>query len=927
MLFSIIGAAQNGVDLSQKVPFDPSFRIGTLPNGLTYYIKQNTTPKGKASFYLYQNVGSVLENDKQHGLAHFLEHMAFNGTSHFPGNSMIDWLENKGVKFGSEINAYTSTNETVYNLSRVPITNEKVLDSCLLILSDWCNNLTLDASEIDAERKVIQEEWRQLYTANYRFDKQLKDVRYNYSIYSKRDPLGSMDIVKNFKYSSLRNFYNDWCRTDLQAISVIGDFNVDEVEAKIKNRFAQIPAIKTPKLRTYVTIPENKDPLFKIAKDKEVRETKLNLEIRQFYKKDNSQAQLRALFVHTFFMKLMANRYTEALRNPNLPYSYARAVYTDFEKNYKAFNLSLVAKDGQVEAALKAVYTEIQRVVQYGFTEQEIEQLKTKLINKNEASHKNSRVSKSDAYGARIKAAYLDGVAVSSKDFDYNFTKTVIPTITRQEVSEVINQYLTKKNRVFTITAPDKTDLELPNLQDIQKIMYEVEHTTLEPYVDFKKLDLALLENEPEGGAIVSENIMRDFKAIEWKLSNGAKVVYKYSTYKKNHIELKAISAGGSSLYAVDDIPSFNTVSLANKYGIGDLDPQSYSNIMTDNSATSKVKLSAYQEYVLASAANKDIESMFQLVYMRFEAPRFDEDIFNTIMANNYKGIENPSKNPNVLIGNKYRKVVANGDPRYFEFNKAYLDQMDFNRAKEIYKERFNNASDFTFYMIGDAPLDTVRTMVKKYIGAIQGEGEKEDYQLLENYFPKGKHTYRFSVPNEAPMATVVIKMEDEPITYNRARMVYHSLLDDILNIRFLENIREKEGGVYAIGVNTNTSRMPIPKLSMDISFSCDPNNAEHLRTLVYQELEHIQKEVKQSDLDKVVLNVKKARPGNLQTNDFWMTALETYYTYGENMMAPMYFDDILDQVTTEDIQNAANYFLSNAKVLDFIFLPESASE
>ncbi|MBD0824244.1 M16 family metallopeptidase [Aestuariibaculum marinum] len=921
-IISFSGFSQNTLDLTQEVPFDNTIRRGVLSNGLTYYIKHNELPKDKTSFYLYQNVGAVLENDKQNGLAHFLEHMAFNGTTHFPGNTVIDWLEKKGVKFGKEINAYTSTNETVYNLSEVPTVNEKVIDSCLLILSDWCNELSLTDEEIDAERKVIQEEWRQRYNANYRLDKQLKGVKYNHSIYSKRDALGSMDVVKSFKYKALRDFYHDWYRTDLQAIGIVGDFDVDVMEEKVKTLFSKIPAIKNPKERKYVTIPDNEKPLYKVATDKEVKNVGLTLEIRQFYKKDNSLAQQRENFVHTFFNSLMNARYKEAIMKGKTSFKSARALYGDFEKNYKAFNLNLSANEGEVENAFKAVYTELHRVVQHGFTQGEIDRLKAKMLQNNENWLLNGETTTSDSYAKRIKNTFLDGLAFPTYEFGYNFSKSVIPTISKEEVSALAKQYLTEKNRVFTITAPEKENLQVPTLNQIQSIMAEVENSKLEPYVDQFPTDMVLLDSLPAGGKIIGEKLNRGFKAVEWQLSNGAKVVYKFNNAHKGHIELNAVSQGGASVYDVKDIPSLQAVSLVNRFGIGDLDPLTYSKVMVDNSAKSNVSLETYNERITASASIKDVESMFQLVFMRFETPRFDEAKFNELMTGNYNSLNSPVQNPNTVMNNTYKTLVANGDPRYFEFNKAYLDQIHFNRMKEIYGERFSNAADFTFYLIGDVPFNTVKTMVETYIGALEGKNNKETYKPLDDYFPKGFNKHRVEIPMEAPRAMVVIKME-ENVDYDRETIMHHNILGDILNIRFIENIREKEGGVYTISVNAGDTRLPSPKLNMDISFSCDPNNAEHLNDLVYNELKQIQNEVKQSDLDKVVENLKKTRPLMKQSNAYWMKTLETYYNYGENMMAPEYYDAILDKVTTDDIKKAAQSFFNSANTLDIIFIPE----
>lgn len=917
--------AQNDIDLKADVPFDDSFKVGSLPNGLTYYIKSNPYPKGKASFYLYQNVGAVLETEEQNGLAHFIEHMAFNGTKHFPGNSLVDMLEKKGIKFGKEINAYTLPNETVYNLSHVPLKNEKDIDSLLLVLYDWCDSMSLESEEIDAERKVIQEEWRQRYNANYRLNQQLKFVKYNNSIYSRRDAMGDMEIIKNFEHESLRSFYRDWYRTDLQAIGIVGDFDPELMEQKVKNLFSKIIPVENPAKREYVIIPDNESPLYKIATDKEINNFKLSMEIRHYHKKDNSQSQLREDFVNTFFNSLINARFKKLLLKEKSPYTSARAIYTDFVKNYKVFNLSLTAKEDNLDKAFESVYAELQRVVQHGFTQKEVDDLKSKMLANNEKWLERSKKANSESYAKRIKDAYLDQVSIPSHEFSYNFAKSIIPGITAKEVSQLAENYLTEKNRVFTITAPERENLELPSLKDILKIIEEVESTELNPYKDetTTPLNISLLENVPsEGGNIVQEKLLRDFRAVEWQLANGAKVIYKYKKNNKNLL-LKAVSDGGASLYDIKDIPSMQAVSLVNKFGIGELDPVTYKKLMHNSSAQSSISLKTYSEEISASASIQDIESMFQLVYMRFEAPRFDEEVYNSIMSRNYKSLQTSNQNPNKIIGEAYKKLAANGDPRQFDYNKEYLDQISFDRLQEIYHERFSGAGDFNFYLIGDIPFKTVKSMVDQYLGAIKPGNANERWEPLEDYFPAGFNKHHVEVPLEAPRSTVVIKMQEEK-AYSRKSIVYHSILGDILNIRLIENIREKEGGVYTIGVNAGNSRKPHSQLNMDISFNCDPGNAEKLNSLIFNEIENIQNEVSQSDLDKVVQHLKQSRAKNIKSNSFWMSVLENYHTYGENMLSPEYFNKILGNASTRDIEEAAKQFFNNAHTLNIIFSPEA---
>lgn len=919
--------AQQFNDLEREIPFDPQVRKGVLPNGLTYYIRHNEKPEGKAGFYIYQNVGAVLEEDNQNGLAHFLEHMAFNGTKTFPGNSMLDMLERYGVKFGKDVNAYTAKNETVYNISRVPVGSGQLLDSCLFILRDWCNELTLDTEEIDAERGVINEEWRTRYDAGYRLREQTGPAMYNGSIYGRRDVIGSMDVVQTFKPEVLRKFYHDWYRTDLQAVAIVGDIDVDEVEKKVIELFSAIPAVSDPKERVFVTIPDHDEAKYVLATDKELNSVSVNFYIRKEDPAENTMQALKENYIKGYFNSLMGKRFRELYAKGEVPFLKANVSSMGFERGYSALNISTRAREEKALEAFKTVYTEYVRVLQHGFTQGELERLKTNALVQAENAYKNRDQRTNDSFLKSLKNSYLYGYSLASAEFKYEFAREVIPTITTDDLLAYAHKLLGDKNHVFTVTGPDRDDIDFPELEDLQKVMTEVENLNLEPYRDQVPDNAKLLAELPEGGKIISEKEVEELNAKEWILSNGAKVVYRFADYKKESVSLTARSSGGSSLYGAEDLPSYGAIaSMAKTFGIGQFDNISYGKVMTGNTARSEVNFGGRHESVNASASIKDLETMFKLVYMRFEAPRFDREKFDISMERQRDALKNKVDNATSLMRDTLGSILNENNPRHQKFNIELLEAIDFDRMEEIYKERFSGAADFIFFIVGDVKEETLKPLVEKYIGGIKPGIEHEEWRSHEEYFPEGTNSHRIAIPMEQPKGRFMLKVKND-YKYERERVIQHSILASVLNLRFTENIREKEGGTYGVSVRTNATREPFQNLTMDISFECDPDRVDYLKTLVYKELEAVQKEVLESDFEKVLLNIRKSVTDRTENNGFWKRALIAYYDYEDDISSTEYLEDILDDLTNKDIRRSARKFFKNADLLEVIFVPEASQE
>ena len=910
------------VDLTAPVPRDPAIRHGVLDNGLTYYIRHNEQPKERAGFYIYQNVGAVLETDEQNGLAHFLEHMAFNGTKHFPGKTMLHTLESHGIQFGRDINAYTTRNETVYNLSRIPTGKKGLVDTCLLVLRDWCDDLLLTEEEIDAERGVITEEWRTKQGSQKRISKQMAPARYNNSIYSYRDVIGDLNVVQKHKPEVLRKFYHDWYRTDLQAIAIVGDIDVDEVEKKVKALFSSIKAIDNAKERGFAEIPDNEEPLYVLATDEGADKSSLSITVRRRQKTDNTQGNLRKGFVNHCFNSMIGNRIGEYMQQNDAAYLAAGIRIGGFARGYGSLSLYATAKKAKEAEALTGIYTEFERVRRYGFTHIELERIKKSMLSGIENSYKRSNLTNNDAYCKAIKNDYLLGSIVPSSEFSYRFAKEVIPTITVEEVSALAGEWMTAKNQVWTVSGPTNKRIHLTKEQ-MAAVIENVKSSEITSYVSTDSEHDALLTELPSGGKIVAEKYLAPFDAKEWTLSNGAKVVYRHADYEKESVAINAFSYGGMSRYEAKDLPSAaNADGFVGNYGIGNLDAIAYSRIMTGVSAGTKVSINNYSESVSGSSTPEKFETLMQLIYMRFEKPRFDREIYERLMKRNYETLASSRKSPENIKSDTLAYIYSQGHERNRKYCKAYLDDMDFDRMCEIYRDRFADASDFTFFIVGNIDEQTAKTMAEKYIGAIKDAVREDKWIDRKVEFPKGKHEKEISLPMTANRASVVIKMKADE-KYSRKSIIYQSILSSILNLRFTENIREKEGGTYGVSVRPSVGRIPTNTTGLSIMFDCDPAKAKHLKGLVYKELEIIRKTVREDDLKKVVLNLKKNNEQAKPHNSYWMGALQTYYTTGFNRLESSYFDDIVNNVTTKDIAKAAKKFMKKANVVDIIFEPK----
>ena len=908
------------VDLQRPLPADPNTVVGKLPNGITYYIRHNEEPKDRASFYIIRNVGALLENDDQNGLAHFLEHMAFNGTKNFPGKGIITTLEKYGVTFGGNINAYTAQNETVYNISAVPATDVRLLDTCLLILHDWSYYLTLDGDEIDAERGVISEEWRTRRTPQFRLLAQTLPVLFKDSKYAERDVIGDLDIIKNFKHQTIRDFYREWYRTDLEAIAVVGDFDVARMEQRVKEIFSSIPTVENPKPRPFFEIPGHEEIYYCLATDKEVQQSSVSITtILPGMKAEEKQTHqyLKSNLLVTLCNSMIGARIGELMQQPNPPFLGGSIGFGGFMRGYDSYDISVTAKPNGEAEALEAILTENERVRRYGFTPTELERVKTNLLVGLESSYKVKDRTPNESFIKSMQAHFLEQKPMVSFDYYYDFMTRLIPTITVEDVNAKFAEGNVAHNRTVVVSGPSEGVTHLTR-EEVLAVMDKVAQSEIAPYQD-EMVGGTLIGEELPGSKVVAEKALPAFDAVEWTLGNGAKVVFGKAGYEKETVT--AYSKGGTSLYDTDLLPSAsNAAGFASASGVGDFDVIALGKLLTGKQASCEVGIGNLAETVSGFSVPGDFEIMLQLLYLRFEKPRFDREVYESIQNRNRAALQFMKNSPQSIMQDSMSLIMSDYHPRTLLYNEAYLDRMDLAEMERIYRERIKDASDFTFFIVGNIDAETVKPLVEKYIGSLKSDYRKETWRDNGVRSPKGKTVKVIELDLETPKATVITNFLKE-MKYSVRNNICNAILKGILNLRYTENIREKEGGTYGVNLDASSSRDPYACYTMMMVFDCDPERADHLKSLIYAETERIMREAPTAEeFNKVVAAMRKGREQSKPHNGYWMNALYDYYLTGINPADPKNFEEILDKLTPKDIQKFAKSLFKGADLVDMTF-------
>ncbi|MDR1782859.1 MAG: insulinase family protein [Dysgonamonadaceae bacterium] len=914
ILFANFTFAQQ-IPQMQPLPIDPKIKYGKLENGLTYYIRHNELPKERADFYIAQKVGSILEEDYQNGLAHFLEHMCFNGTKHFPGNNVIKYCESIGVKFGNNLNAYTSYDETVYNISNVPTTRGGIIDSCLLILHDWSHDLLLEDEEIDKERGVIREEMRSYHNASNRMRENILKQIMPENQYAKRNVIGTEDIILNFKPDVLREYYHKWYRPDLQAIIVVGDVDPAEIESKLKATFADIPAPVNPAERVYYAIEDNKEPQVGIAKDKEATSTLLTIAYKHKGLSDEEKSTIIGL-LQNFFNRAIAGmssaRIEEITQQANPPFMTAAIRNGSFQytRTEDALQGMVLISGNEFEKGMKAMVHELQRIDKYGFTASEFDRAKADYVTAFENAAKEVDKRQNGNYANDYASHFTDGGYIPGIEMEFEIIKGVTSQIPVESLNQFVKEMITDTNIVITLTAPDKEGVVVPTKEELLKWYNEARRDEVAAYED-KVSNEPLIAELPKAGKIVSEKKDAIFDATVYTLSNGAKVIVKPTTLKDDQILLSAFSPGGSSLFADSERANANLYSaLADLGGLSNFSATDLTKVLAGKKASSDITLSLQYEGISGSSNVRDFETMLQLVYLNFTAARNDEEAALSMIGRLKTSLENQELNPMITLNDSALYIIYADKERHKRVKAADLDKVDYKRIMDFRKDRYADAGDFTFIFVGNIDIEKAKPLFEQYLASLPSTGRKETFRKVNEDYSKGVHSKEFTKKMENPQG-VVFDFYWTTFDYTLKDNLEISFLSQILTTIFLEEIREKESGVYSIQASASMDDYPKGQTGLQIVFSTKPGEEVRLNEIAIKEFTKIAENGPAEEyFSKAKEYILKSRKDREQENGFWTSVINAYYKTGYNSYTD--YEKTVNSITPADIQKKAAALLKS---------------
>ncbi len=910
------------IGLEEKIPIDPAVTVGKLDNGLSYYIRENDEPEKRAYLRLVVNAGSILEDEDQQGLAHFLEHMAFNGTTNFEKQELVEYMESIGMRMGTGLNASTSFDETIYVLS-VPTDSLEVLAKAFLILEDWAHRLAFDEEEIDRERGVIVEEWRLGQGASARMRDAQFPILFKGSRYAKRLPIGDMDVVQNFQPDVLKQFYRDWYRPDLMAVIAVGDFDGEYVEGLIQDHFAKLTPPDDPKPRTVYDVPDHRETLFAIATDEEAPITSVALYFKQPIQPQGTVGAYRQEIVEGFFNSMLNLRLRELTQQADPPFLAASSSQGNLNRAKGAYILGATVDDEGILPGLETILREAERVAQHGFTDAELERVKTQALRGMERSYEGRDTRSSSSFVGGFINHYLRGSQIGDIGFRYALYQRFVPEITVEEVNQLAREWITPENRVVMVNAPEKEGLHTPTENELSAVLATVDAEELEPYTE-ELADEPLLADVPEPGSIISEHRADTVDVTEWSLSNGATVVLKPTDYRDDQILFQAFSPGGSSLVDTEDyIPVSSAGGIINGSGLGPFNPIDLGKKLTGKVASANASISALEEGLSGSASPQDLETMFQLIYMRFTAPRADSTLLASNQTRSLAVLENMRASPAAVFSDTLQSVMTQNHPRAPLISEELIMATDLEASLALYKDRFADASDFTFVFVGDLELETMRPLVETYLASLPSLGREETWRDVGPKPPKGvvkKAVYKGMEPQSQSVFVFTGDFEN-----SRANRNDFSAMNRVLQTKLRERIREELGGTYGVSVGGSTSWRPEGSYTITIRFGSDPERVEELAQVVFDEIELLKTGGPDvEDLENVKEALRRTRETNLESNSYWSGQIVALYREGKDFSEFWDYEESINAITFESVKAAANLYYDLNNYVQVTLFPES---
>ncbi len=916
-------AQTNSFDLNQAIPIDPTVTIGKLDNGLTYYLQKNTKLENKAELRLVINAGSILEDEDQLGLAHFVEHMAFNGTRSFKKNELIDYLQSIGVEFGADLNAHTGFDETVYKLS-VPTDDAKIFDTSLQVLRDWADGITFDDVEVDAERGIVAEELRARSGAGMRMYYQSIPMLTNNSRYAKRTPIGTLDIIKNSKHDALKRFYRDWYRPDLMALVLVGDFDVAETEQKVKELFKSMKSVKNPRERVRYSIPENTNPVVSIITDAEASGVRASI----YYKKQKSEIRTLRDYKQGLLQKIytgmLRQRLSEVELLPDAPFLGARAGISTFLGDKDSYYLSTVLKEDKVSEGIEALLKESERARRYGFASSELERYKALLLNNADIYRKEAGKMSSRYYLEQYIDNFTDHKPIPGDEFKYEFYKDVLPSITISEVNKVGEQWIKNENIAVVLNAPAKESLVLPSENEVVEMLNNVTTKEIDKYNDTLG-NIKLMDFKPKLGEIIETVYNERIDVTTWKLSNGVTIIVKPTQLQNDLISMRGFRPGGSSI-APDSlyVSARNAGNIVGSSGINNISKIDLKKLNMGKTVSATPYINFYDDLFSGSSSSANLERMLQMTYLYFTAPNKDEHVFSAQKARLISITKDTGASPGAVFEEEISKTMTQNHLRSISLTEKQIEEgLKLDGVYDFYKDRFSSANGFTFIFVGNIEIDTIKNLVTRYLGSLPSNTEEESsWRDIGLRYTKGiiKKTIVKGIDDKSKVdmrftGTLDFSLDKK----NQLR-----LLAKLLKIKLTEEMREKMAGVYGVQVSGFATDRPYSWYRMNIRFTCAPENIDKLIKKVFEEIEKIKTNgASRADLEKI----KKAELANakegLKYNGYWISKLKSAHEYGLNPEKIVDYEAEINKLTSKDFKDAANTYFDTNNYAEFILMPE----
>ena len=917
-----------GIQLEEKLPVDPTIITGTLDNGMRYYIKKNARPENRAELRLVINAGSILEDDDQQGIAHFVEHMCFNGSEHFHKQELVNFLESIGMRFGPDINAYTSFDETVYML-QVPTDSVELLDKGFLVLKDWAHGVSFEDEEIDKERGVVIEEWRLGRGADTRMMYKQLPIIFKNSRYAERLPIGKIDILENFDHSVPRRFYRDWYRPDLMAVIAVGDFDVNHIKDLIAKHFAPIPAPQKGRERKYYPVPGHDETLFAIASDPEATRSSISLYYKIPVRIDTTVASYRRQIVEGLFHAMLNQRFHELAQQEDPPFIYGYSFKSRMVRTSDIYGLSAAVKDNGALRGLETLLTEAKRVQQYGFTPTELERAKKSVLRNMKKAYQERDKTESRQFATEYIRHFLQKEPVPGIEYEYELYKQFVPHITLEEVNTLVNKWITDNNRVFVVNSPEKEGVVVPTAQDIQQVESKVEAVAVTAYVD-DVLAIPLIENPPTAGKIIEEKRDDKLGTTELLLSNGARVLIKTTDFKNDEVLFSATSPGGFSHVAdADLIPAKTAASVVAEGGLGQFSVVQLHKLLAGKIARVRPYISRYSEGFSGLASPDDIELLFQQVYLFFTSPRKDAAAFASVKSKMEGYYQNKSLNPESAFYDSLEVIMTSHHPRFRPFNLSTVQQMNLDKSFAIFKDRFADAGDFLFLFVGNITPEQIKPLAETYLASLPATNRNESWADDIYPLPAGVIEKKV-VKGMEPKSLVTLKYFGD-FEWNLKNRSIVNAMTEMMRIKLRERLREDKSGSYFVRVNSNFLHYPEERYVITISFGCSPQRVNELTNEVYRQIDSLQQFAAS---DKYQTYLQKVREIGLrsfetkrQENRWWINELEFYYFHHLDAQKILKTPDRYKALNLEGIQQAAGKYFNKNRYVRVYLVPEKIPE